>query len=157
MQHPDHDRKLLLKFLFPSMLGLALFLTPVPSGESLTIPMALLAEFTPLFHYLGKPMVPLLEWMRVPEPAAVSETLLVGIADMFILSIMAASIDNEMSRFIVATLSVTQLIYMSEVGALLLGSRIPIGFGELVFVFLLRTAVTLPVIVLMSHAIVGSD
>ena len=75
---------------------------------------------------------------------------------MFIPSIMAASIDHEMSRFIVATLSVTQLIYMSEVGALLLGSRIPIGPGELLVVFLLRTAVTLPVIVMMAHAIVGT-
>ncbi len=113
----------------------------------------IVAEYTPIFTILGMPFVPLLELLHVPEAVAASETMLVGIADMFIPAVLAANIDNEMTRFVVATLSVTQLIYMSEVGALLLGSKIPVKLWELALIFLLRTLVTLPVIAGVAHLI----
>ncbi len=113
----------------------------------------ILAEYTPVFKIMGMPFVPLLELLQIPEAVAASETLLVGIADMFIPAVLAADIPNEMTRFVVATLSVTQLIYMSEVGALLLGSKIPVKLWELVVIFILRTLVTLPVIAGVAHLI----
>ncbi len=58
-----------------------------------------------------------------------------------------------MTRFVIAAMSVTQLIYMSEVGALLLGSRIPVNILELFVIFILRTLITLPVIVGVAHLI----
>ncbi|CZF79103.1 Nucleoside recognition [Grimontia celer] len=113
----------------------------------------IIAEYTPVFTILGMPFVPLLEMLQIPEAVAASETMLIGIADMFIPAVLAANIDNEMTRFVVATLSVTQLIYMSEVGALLLGSKIPVKVWELVMIFILRTLVTLPVIAGVAHII----
>ncbi|CCQ11667.1 Predicted arginine uptake transporter [Pseudoalteromonas luteoviolacea B = ATCC 29581] len=116
----------------------------------------IIAEYTPVFQILGRPFVPLLEFLQVPEAAKAAETIVVGFADMFIPSILAASsIESDMTRFIVAALSVSQLIYMSEVGALLLGSKIPVNLWELFLIFILRTLVTLPVIVLMAHWLVG--
>ena len=70
---------------------------------------------------------------------------------MFLPSILASSIESDLTRFVIAALSVTQLIYMSEVGALLIGSKIPVNFFELFVVFILRTLVTLPVIALSAH------
>lgn len=113
----------------------------------------IIAEYTPIFTILGTPFIPLLEALNVPEAQAASKTIVVGFADMFIPAVLATSIESEMTRFIVAALSVTQLIYMSEVGALLLGSKIPVKLWELVLIFLLRTLVTLPVIVGMAHLI----
>ncbi|MDD1780857.1 YjiH family protein [Enterovibrio sp. ZSDZ35] len=113
----------------------------------------IIAEYTPIFTILGMPFVPLLELLQIPEAVAASETMLIGIADMFIPAVLAANIDNEMTRFVIATLSVTQLIYMSEVGALLLGSKIPVKVWELVMIFILRTLVTLPVIAGVAHLI----
>jgi len=111
------------------------------------------AEYTSVFSFLGQPFIPYLELLGVPEAAAASETMVVGFADMFIPAILAASIDNEMTRFIIAAMSVTQLIYMSEVGALLLGSRIPVNIFELFAIFILRTLITLPVIAGVAHII----
>ncbi|MBL4913562.1 YjiH family protein [Shewanella schlegeliana] len=113
----------------------------------------MIAEFTPVFEYLGMPFIPLLELLQVPEAAAASKTIMVGYADMFIPAILASSIESDMTRFIIATLSVTQLIYMSEVGALLIGSKIPVNFLELFVIFILRTLVTLPVIAGVAHLI----
>ncbi|WP_299692276.1 YjiH family protein [uncultured Vibrio sp.] len=112
-----------------------------------------IAEYTSVFSFLGQPFIPYLELLGVPEAVAASETIVVGFADMFIPAILAASIDNEMTRFVIAAMSVTQLIYMSEVGALLLGSKIPVNIFELFVIFILRTIITLPVIVGVAHLI----
>ncbi|MEL0606226.1 YjiH family protein [Pseudoalteromonas undina] len=116
----------------------------------------IIAEYTPIFQYLGMPFVPFLEWLHVPEAQAAAQTIMVGFADMFIPSILAAgTIESDVTRFIIAAMSVTQLIYMSEVGALLLGSKIPVNIVELFVIFILRTLITLPVIALMAHWLVG--
>ena len=112
------------------------------------------AEATPLFSILGAPFVPLLELLHVPEAAAAAETMLVGFTDMYVPSIIAASsVDAELTKFVVAALSVTQLIFMSETGSVILSSKVPINFFELVVIFLLRTIVTLPIIVGVAHVI----
>ncbi|WP_431802948.1 YjiH family protein [Halobacillus andaensis] len=112
-----------------------------------------IAEFTPVFSWLGYPFIPLLELLQVPNAQAASETILVGFADMFLPAIIGSGIESEMTRFIIASLSVTQLIYMSEVGGLLLGSKVPVNLKDLFIIFLLRTIITLPVIALIAHII----
>lgn len=112
-----------------------------------------IAEYTSVFSVLGQPFIPFLELLGVPYAVEASQTIVVGFADMFIPSIIAASIDSEMTRFVIAAMSVTQLIYMSEVGALLLGSKIPVNIVELFAIFILRTLITLPVIAGMAHLI----
>lgn len=111
----------------------------------------ILAEFTPLFTWLSYPMVPVLELLRIPEAEAAAPATLVGFADMFLPAVLATNIESELTRFVIACLSLTQLIYMSEIGALLLKSKIPIKLWELVAIFLLRTAITLPIIAFMAH------
>jgi nucleoside recognition membrane protein YjiH len=113
----------------------------------------IIAEHTLVFDYLGMPFIPLLELLQVPEATAASKTIVVGFADMFLPSILASSIQSDMTRFIIAAMSVTQLIYMSEVGALLIGSKIPVNILELFVVFILRTLVTLPIIAGIAHLI----
>ena len=113
----------------------------------------ILAEHTSVFSVLGTPFIPYLELLGVPEAVKASETMVVGFADMFIPSILAASIESDFTRFVIAAMSVSQLIYMSEVGALLLGSKIPVNLIELFIIFILRTLITLPVIVGIAHLI----
>ena len=113
----------------------------------------IIAEYTSFFEILGTPFIPILNLLGVPEATAASQTLVVGFADMFIPSVLASAITNEMTRFIIACISVTQLIYMSEVGGLLLGSKIPINFTDLILIFLERTIVSLPIIVLCANII----
>ncbi|WP_078378535.1 YjiH family protein [Sutcliffiella halmapala] len=111
----------------------------------------ILAENTPLFAWLGMPFIPLLELLQIPFAKEASETLMVGFADMFLPSVIGAEIESELTRFVVASVSVTQLIYLSEVGGVLLGSKIPVSFKDLFIIFILRTIITLPVIAMMAH------
>lgn len=111
----------------------------------------IISEYSPVFSWLGMPFLPLLEWLQIPEATAASETIMVGFIDMFIPATLAASIESEFTRFVIAALSVVQLIFLSETGALLMGSKIPIKFWELFLIFLQRTLIALPIITLFAH------
>ena len=111
----------------------------------------IIAENTELFTWLGYPFVLVLEVLQVPEAAEASETLLIGFADMLLPAIIGSGIESEMTRFIIGALSVTQLIFMSETGGMLLASRIPVKFHHLVAIFLLRTLISLPIIIGLAH------
>lgn len=113
-----------------------------------------LANNTQIFEILGTPFMPLLQLLQVPEAEAVSKTMIVGFTDMFTPSIIAAAtITSDMSRFIVAVISVTQLIYLSEVGGLILGSKIPVNIVELFILFLERTIISLLIVAPLAHFI----
>ncbi|RUR33884.1 YjiH family protein [Vreelandella andesensis] len=131
-----------------------IFLTLLPLVFAIGTVALILAEFTPLFTWLSYPMVPVLELLRIPEAQAAAPATLVGFADMFLPAVLATNIESELTRFVIACLSMTQLVYMSEIGALLLKSKIPIKFWELAAVFLIRTAITLPIIAFMAHTFV---
>ena len=109
------------------------------------------ANHTPVFTWLSYPLVPFAELLRLPEATAAAPALLVGFADQFLPVILGQAIESEVTRFVIACASVTQLVYMSEVGAYLLKSKLPISLLDLFLVFLLRTVITVPVCALIAH------
>ncbi|ATH59542.1 hypothetical protein BJG89_04230 [Staphylococcus nepalensis] len=111
----------------------------------------IIATYTPIFAIIGKPFVPYLELLQVPEATQASETVLIGFADMFLPSILIEGVGNDITLFVIGALSITQLIYLSEVGGVILGSKIPVSIFKLFVIFLIRTIIALPIITLMAH------
>ncbi|WP_438502708.1 YjiH family protein [Alteribacter natronophilus] len=111
----------------------------------------IIAEFTPVFDILSTPVVPFLELLRIPEAEAAAPAVIVGFADMFLPAVIGSGIESELTRFVIGVLSLTQLIYMSEIGILLIRSKIPLKLWELAVIFIQRTLVTLPIAALMAH------
>ena len=60
---------------------------------------------------------------------------------------------NEMTKFIIGALSISQLVYLTETGAVILKSDISIKFKDLFLIFLTRTIITLPIITLIANII----
>lgn len=130
---------------------LDMWLGTIPVVMTMGTVALIVAEYTPLFHYLGMPFIPLLQLLQIPEAGLASQTMMVGFADMFLPSVIGSSIESEMTRFVVAATSVAQLIYMSEIGSIIMSSKIPVSVGKLFIIFLERTIVTLPIIALFAH------
>ncbi|MFP3323232.1 YjiH family protein [Planococcus sp. SIMBA_160] len=123
----------------------------IPLVMALGTAALIVAEYTPVFRIIAYPLIPLLTVLGLPEAAQAAPTLLVGFADMFLPAVLGSGIESDLTKFVIAGMSLTQLIYMSEIGILILKSNIPVKFWELLVIFLLRTAITLPVIVLFAH------
>ena len=114
----------------------------------------IVAEFTPFFNIISIPVVWILNLLQIPDAVQAAPAVLVGFTDMFLPSIMISGGDvNEMTKFIIGALSISQLVYLTETGAVILKSDIPIKFKDLFLIFLTRTIITLPIITLIANII----
>jgi len=129
------------------------WLSLIPVVMGLGTAALILAEYTPLFNWLGLPLIAVLNLFGLAEANAAAPLMFVGFTDMFLPALVGGSIESELTRFVVATVSVCQLIYMSEVGALIIKSKIPLGFVHIGGIFLIRTAISLPLAALIGHAL----
>ncbi len=147
----DSNRNLgkMVKNGFVNVLEMWFAVTPIIMAFG-TIALVL-AEFTSFFRILGMPFEPILMLLQIPEAGEAAQTMIVGFADMLLPSILGAGIESEMTRFFIATVSVTQLIYMSEVGGLILGTKLPLKLWDLFMIFLIRTIISIPIIAAIAH------
>ena len=116
----------------------------------------IVAEYTPVFEVLSYPLAALLSWLQITDAGAAAPALLVGFVEMFLPGVIAQGIESELTRFVIISVAITQLIYMSEVGVLILKTRIPLNFINLVTLFVLRTIIALPVIVAIAQGLVAA-
>lgn len=116
---------------------------------------ALLVFHTPIFVWLGYPFVALFEFAQVPQAGSAATALFSGFLDQFMPALAASATSSEITSFVLAGLSVCQLIFMSETGVIILRSSLPISLSELAIIFLLRTAIVLPVLILGAHFVVA--
>ena len=132
---------------------LDIWLGLIPAAVIIATVSIAVAETTPVFDWLGAPFAYLLQALRVEAAAEAAPAMVIGFADMFLPALIAADISSEQTRFIVAVIAVGQLIFMSEVGVLILKSALPLNLIDLAVIFILRTLIILPVAV-VSAAII---
>ena len=110
----------------------------------------ILVEFTPVFTIIAYPMTLLLKVLNIPEAIQAAPATLTGFADMFIPPLMLANVAAIKTRFIVGAATLLQLIYMTEVGIIILESDVPLGFKDLLIIFLERTIFALLIVTALS-------
>ncbi|MEM6747274.1 MAG: YjiH family protein [Pseudomonadota bacterium] len=103
------------------------------------------AELTPLFDWISWPFVWLLKALQVESAREAAPAMVIGFADMFLPALLVADIPSEETRFLVSVVAVGQLIFMSEVGILILKSSLPLSVIDLIQIFFLRTLIILPI------------
>lgn len=114
----------------------------------------IVANFTPVFQYISFPLVYLLDLFNVENANIAAPAILVGFTDMFIPSIMVSGDEVSVAtKFIVGAISISQLIYLTETGAVILKSEIPLNLKRIFIIFLLRTAIALPIIIIVTKII----
>jgi nucleoside recognition membrane protein YjiH len=114
----------------------------------------IVAEFTPFFNIISIPVVFILNLLQIPNAADAAPAVLVGFTDMFLPSIMVSGADiSPITQFIIGALSITQLIYLTETGAVILKSDIPLKLKDLFIIFLIRTSIALPIITIITKLI----
>ncbi len=111
----------------------------------------IVAEYTSFFEIISYPFVALLNLLQVPEATSAAPALIVGFADQFLPFIVASGVTEIYTKFVIGVVAVLQIIYITEIGAMILTSRIPLGIGKLFVIFLERTIISLPLVVFMAN------
>ena len=113
---------------------------------------ALVINFqTPIFNWLSWPFGWFLYLLRVEGAFVYAPATIVGFIDMYIPAILLGGEAPFQTRFILGALSIVQIIYMAETGILILKSKMPLHIGHLIILFVMRTVLALPIIVLLTR------
>ena len=110
-----------------------------------------LSSYTPVFQWISLPFRWYFQLFGVEEAAAAAPGAVVGFVDMFIPAMICSGIAAVKTRFVVCVLSLVQIIYLTEVGSIMLTSKMPIKITDLAIIFLEKTLIAIPLIVLFTN------
>lgn len=116
----------------------------------------IIAEYTPIFKYLGYIFQPLLTLCQIPDAAAIAPSMPVGLAEMFlpvlVMNGTAAAVAISMkARVFVCLVSMVQIIFFSETATVMLATKSPVKFWELIVCFIERTVIAIPLAAVAVH------
>lgn len=132
----------------------SMFLDLIPVVMSWGTIVLMLVEYTPIFDIISMPFGWYMNLLGIEGAMEVAPTALVGFADMYIPPLMLADFAIERTRFIVGAATLLQIIYMTEVGLIVMKSRVPVNVGHLFVVFLERTIIALPLVTVLTNLLV---
>lgn len=73
--------------------------------------------------------------------------------DMFIPALLAVGLTSVKTKFVIGVLSLVQIIYLTEAGTIIIKSEIPLNFWKLLVIFLERTIIAIPLIVVFANVV----
>lgn len=119
---------------------------------SIAIIALLLAEHTPIFTWLGAPIVPILKLLQMPNAAEIAPATLVGISEIALPVIMISGKGVAVeSVFFIVVLSSVQIIFFTESANAMLESAIPVTVLDLIICFFVRTIIAIPLLAIVCH------
>lgn len=130
-----------------------MFFDLIPIVVSWGVVALCIATYTPVFDWISYPMGLYLQLLGVEEAFKAAPATLIGFTDMFIPALLLGGVTAIKTKFIVGVLSLIQVIYMTEVGAIVIKSEVPLGFSGLLAIFLERTIIAIPIIVLFANMV----
>lgn len=100
------------------------------------------AEETPVFEWISYPFGLLFELMGVPEAYELGTAYVLGFPDQFLAAVIGAGIESPVASFLAAGISVTGLLYITEVGVIILDSDIPLDIKDITVLYFMRAFMT---------------
>ena len=113
----------------------------------------IIATYTPVFDWVSYPMGLYLQVLGVEEAFAVAPATLIGFTDMFIPALLIGGVQSVKTKFVIGALSLVQIIYLTEVGAIIIKSEVPLNLWKLFVLFLERTLIAIPLLVLFANLV----
>lgn len=113
----------------------------------------IIAEYTVFFDVISAPMVYVYDFLGYSREVAemMAPASVAGFADMYLPALFITESPSEASRFFIGVLAFTQLVFMSETGMVLVKSKIGINLWDVTKIFLFRTILSLPVLVIITY------
>ncbi|WP_394123841.1 YjiH family protein [Psychrobacter nivimaris] len=113
-----------------------------------------LIEYTNIMSYISIPLVPILELLQLPEADAAAIAIMSGFIDLLMPVIIGSSIESELTRFVIAGVTVNSIIFLSEVALIMMKAQIGLNVWRLFVIWVLRLMIALPIMTIMGNLII---
>ena len=130
--------------------GLVMAMAILPSILSIGLFGLVLAEFTPVFDWLGYIFYPFTWALQLPEPMLVAKASALGIAEMFLPALLVVE-SALVVKFVIAVVSVSSIIFFSAVVPCIVSTEIPISIPKLVVIWLQRVILTIIIVTPIAY------
>lgn len=114
----------------------------LPSILSVGLIGLIVAKYTPVFDVLGYIYYPFTLALRIPEPLLTAKAMSVEIAEMFLPALLMTSAPM-ISKFVVAVVSISSILFFSASIPCILSTEIPITLTDIIIIWIERTILTL--------------
>ncbi len=136
--------------------GLNMACNVIPSIMSIGLLGLVLAEFTPFFDWFGFIFVPLFKLMGVEQAVLAGKAAAVSLPEMFLPSILIAKTGTPLLKFVIAVVSISEILFFSASIPCVLGTDIPLSLKEIVIIWwervVLSIIVTIPLALLLGFS-----
>lgn len=122
--------------------GLRMTMAILPSILSIGLLGLVLATYTPLFDWLAYLFYPFAWIAQAPEPLLIGKAAAVGIAEMFLPSLVVAG-SGAVVKFIVAVVCVSEIVFFSAMVPCVLATDIPVSIRQMIVIWFQRVALTI--------------
>lgn len=125
--------------------GLLMAMAILPSILSIGLLGLVLAEFTPVFDWIGYIFYPFTWALQLPEPMLVAKASALGIAEMFLPAMLVVE-SALVVKFVIAVVSVSSIIFFSAVVPCIVSTEIPISIPQLLAIWVQRVILTIIIV-----------
>ncbi|QLB21215.1 histidine transporter [Vespertiliibacter pulmonis] len=122
--------------------GIEMAAAIVPSILAIGLFGLVLAKYTPVFDLLGLILYPFTWLVGLAEPLVAAKGISSGLAEMFLPSLILADMDI-LTRFVVAIVSVSSIIFFSAMIPCLLATQIPLSIPKMLIIWFQRTSLSI--------------
>lgn len=124
----------------------------LPSILSIGLICLLLSEYTPIFDYLAYIFYPFTWLLQIPDSFDAAKGLAIGITEMFLPSLIVVKA-ALVTKFIIAVVSVSTIIFFSASVPSMLSTDIPIKIRDVIVIWFERTLLSLLIVTPIAYLI----
>lgn len=125
--------------------GFIMAMGVIPSILSIGLLGLVLATYTPLFDWIAYIFAPFTYLLQLPEPMLTAKAVSLSIAEMF-LPAMLVTEAALITKFIVAVVSISAILFFSAVIPVILSTDIPLSIRQMIIIWFERVVLTLIIV-----------
>jgi nucleoside recognition membrane protein YjiH len=122
--------------------GFLMAMSILPSIMSVGLIGLLLAEYTPVFDWIGYLFYPITWALQLPDAMLAAKAVSLGVAEMFLPALLVAEA-ALLTKFVIGVVSVASILFFSASIPCVLSTEIPISLPKLVIIWFQRTVLSL--------------
>lgn len=132
--------------------GLRMVMSILPTILSIGLLGLVLAEYTLFFDIVGYIFLPVTYLLQAPEPLLTAKAAAVSISEVFLPALLVADVGADVAtRFIVAVVSVSAVLFFSAMIPCILATDIPIRIRDLVIIWFERVIISLIIVIPLAN------
>ena len=129
----------------------------IPSIMSIGLLGLVLAEYTPLFDWFGYVFYPFFEIFGVGQSALAGKAAALSLPEMFLPAVLVAKEGTMLVKFVVAVVSISEILFFSASIPCLMGTDIPLTMKEIVVIWFERVALSILITIPIAMALGFQD